>query len=350
MVSVRLAKGLAENSDRCRNIEMHPPVRGCCHVHLLTLSTPQESGGAMVWLNDDLVPALAEFSERYDYLMHGISREVSRHGYTPAEGRIIEILGGRILSQADLRRRTHIERGQLSRAINNLVAKGLVERSLRPPHNWPFYTLTELGLKQHLRVTSVRHDAIYAVLSKMLRPDRKALINALARLGKQTFVDGDAEQVERYRTAYPGEVSEIIKNALDFYSHPGFKFNSQIEGHVLGQFAEACERTHHHIIVFERSGYIAGSVLVLVDQKNASARFEGLWFAPWWFCDEDVIGVLKLAEKRVATAGCRNITARIPRHDAFPNMFKELSWTFVNVATEKIAGEQLEIETWSLAL
>ena len=308
-------------------------------------------GGVMVGVTNNLVSALADFSERYDQVMHAVSREVSRQGYTPAEGRIIEILGGRILSQAYLRTRTHIERGQLSRAINNLISKGFVERSRGLSTSWPVYRLTETGLDQHHRVNRARHDAIKAMLKKMLRPDRMAMINALEKLGKREFVDEYPDEHERYRTAYPGEVAQIISNALDFYrGNFPFKFNSQIEGYVLRQFAEACDRTHHHIIVYEWYGYVAGSVLLLVDQKSATARLEGLWFSIWYVDDERTEALLKLALQRATSAGCKTVIARIPRNPCWPNIFGALGWTFLNVETQKIAGHELEIETWSLSL
>ena len=180
-----MAGGLAKNSPRCRNFILRSPIRGGCCCKLLTLSTLMYVGGVMVGVTNNLVSALADFSERYDQVMHAVSREVSRQGYTPAEGRIIEILGGRILSQAYLRTRTHIERGQLSRAINNLISKGFVERSRGLSTSWPVYRLTETGLDQHHRVNRARHDAIKAILKKMLRPDRMAMINAMEKLGIQ---------------------------------------------------------------------------------------------------------------------------------------------------------------------
>jgi DNA-binding MarR family transcriptional regulator len=297
--------------------------------------------------NDPLFVALAAFSERYDFFMSAVAREAAHYGFPPAEARIIDSLRDRRLSQSQIRADTQIERGQLSRAIKTLIAKGLVEEADHLSRGWSTYRLTTKGIGRYRASFHARINAIQRTLRSMLRPERKALMDALTALGSHQFVDVEADETVRYRTAYPGEVGQVIKNALAFYSHKGLKFNSQIEGYVLGQFAEACSRTHHHIIVYEYYGEIAGSVLLVIDLKRRTARFEGLWFTAGWCQDEDIIGVLKLAEKRAVSAGCTRFIAQIPRHDAWPNLYKELGWKLCSVKSEKIAGVVLEIETWS---
>lgn len=297
--------------------------------------------------NDNSVGAIAAFSARYDGLMHAISRELSQHGHAPAEGRIMHSLRGYPLTQSNLRKVIQMERGQLSRAIKSLMTKGLIEFSPRPQGPWPAYKLTEQGWIQLMQVERARYDVISRLLGDMLRPERKAFIEALENLGKLSFVDPATDEPERWRTAYPGEVSQIITNALDFYRRPfPFKFNSQIEGYVLRQFAEVCDRTHHHIIVYERYGYVVGSILLLVDQKNASARLEGLWGAIGFTDMESTVGMVNLALQRAVSAGCINVAARIPNNIAWPNVFRALGWTFAAKETQKIAGAELEIETW----
>lgn len=297
--------------------------------------------------NDNLVAAIASFSAQYDGLMHSVSREISQYGFAPAEGRIMQSLHGCPSTQADLRKVTQIERGQLSRAIKSLMTKGLIEISLTTQSPWPAYKLTDRGWQQLTLVERARYDAISRLLGQMLRPERKAFVDALANLGKLNFVDPDTDEPERWRTAYPGEVSQIISNALDFYRGPfPFKFNSQIEGYVLRQFAEVCDRAHHHIIVYERYGYVVGSILLLVDQSKASARLDGLWGAIGFTNMESAAGMVKLALQRAASAGCINITAHIPNNIAWPNVFRTLGWTFATKEPQKIAGAELEIETW----
>lgn len=296
---------------------------------------------------NEFVSALAMFSMQYDRLMYAVSREVSKNGLNPAEGRIIENLRGYPLTQSDLRELTQIERGQLSRAVSNLTSKGLVELSPISPGKWPAYKLTELGWNQSLRLERARNDAIYAMVRSMRRPERKAFIDALEKLGKLKFVDEDTEEHDRVRTAYPGEISQIISNALEFYrGYFPFKFNSQIEGYVLRQFAEACDRTHHHIIVNEWWGNVVGSLILLVDQNSSSARIEGIWFFPGHGDNDTAIRLLNLALQRAKSAGCKTITARIPRNPNWPNVFGWLGWSFVKVENQKIAGQELEFETW----
>lgn len=298
-------------------------------------------------INDNPVAAIASFSAQYDGLMHSISREMSQYGYAPAEGRIMHSLRGCKSTQANLRKVTQIERGQLSRAIKSLMTKGLIEISPQPQGRWPAYRLTARGWEKLSRVERARYDAISRLLRQMLRPERKAFIDALENLGKLNFVDPATDEPERWRTAYPGEVAQIISNALDFYRGPfPFKFNSQIEGYVLRQFAEVCDRTHHHIIVYERYGYVVGSILLFVDQNNASARLEGLWGAVGFTDIQSTAGMVKLALQKAASAGCVDVTARIPNNIAWPNVFRTLGWTFAAKEPQKIAGAELEIETW----
>ena len=298
-------------------------------------------------MNEHPVAAIASFSAQYDGVMHSISREMSQYGYAPAEGRIMHSLRGYPSTQANLRKVTQIERGQLSRAIKSLMTKELIEISPTPQGPWPAYKLTDRGWKQLSRVERARYDAISRLLGDMLRPERKAFIDALENLGKLRFVEADTDEPERWRTAYPGEVSQIISNALDFYRGPfPFRFNSQIEGYVLRQFAEVCDRTHHHIIVYERYGCVVGSILLFVDQKNAAARLDGLWGAIGFTDMESAAGIVKLAVQRAASAGCVNVTASIPNNIAWPNVFRTLGWTFGAKETQKIAGAEMEIETW----
>lgn len=128
----------------------------------------------MVEVSYNLVSALVAFSMQYDDFMHAVSRETSLVGHAHAEGRIIDNLRGRPQTQAQLRKVMRIERGQLSRAVKNLLAKGFIEPASQSPGSWPAYGLTARGWRRYNDTKQARFNAIGTAVSKMLRPEMRS--------------------------------------------------------------------------------------------------------------------------------------------------------------------------------
>lgn len=104
-------------------------------------------------------------------------------GLCPAEAVIIDNLRGHPLSQSQLRKLTQIERGQLSRAIKSLIAKGIITPILGRTGSWSAYELTALGWRHYHDASRARLDAIETAIGNMMPPERKALLDALEELG-----------------------------------------------------------------------------------------------------------------------------------------------------------------------
>jgi DNA-binding MarR family transcriptional regulator len=234
-------------------------------------------------ISKDLLPAavaVEAFEGRYGKFFRAVELASGKAGLSPNELEVLDALELAALSQAEMRSVLLVDRGQLSRCIKGMIAKGLVElRPFQKSLQTARYSISDLG---ETKLKFARRNRL-AVIRRLLRLPKPARLQHLHKAVTQLAEALDPKSLEhnfdQCRLAEPTELPGIVTAIeADCLAKPRpFDFDNRVGAFIMRELGAIASSRNCTIIVNEWFSAYAGVALMIIDKKTNNVHFPLIW-------------------------------------------------------------------------
>jgi DNA-binding MarR family transcriptional regulator/N-acetylglutamate synthase-like GNAT family acetyltransferase len=305
----------------------------------------------MASVTEHEVERFRAFNRFYTAIVGALDEHLLETPYTLTEARVLFELGrGAPLEILDLRRRTGIDPGYLSRILASFESRALVRRHRsRDDARRVTVDLTAAGRRAY-RTLNERSAAENAdVLSRLTRGDRERLLLAAAEI--ETILRARAATIG-VRDAHNGDYGWMVERHGVLYADE-FGWDESFEGlvaEIVGAFARSHDPGRERAYVAELDGRRAGCVLC-VREDDETARLRTLLVEPW--ARGHGLGV-RLVDECIAFARHAGYVRMVLWTNdvlvAARRIYERAGFTLVDERPHRAFGHELVEQTWTLGL
>jgi DNA-binding MarR family transcriptional regulator/GNAT superfamily N-acetyltransferase len=305
----------------------------------------------MASVTEHEVERFRAFNRFHTAIVGALDEHLLETPYTLTEARVLFELGrGAPLEILDLRRRTGIDPGYLSRILASFESRALVRRR-RSCGDARRVTvdLTAAGRRAY-RTLNERSAAENAdVLSRLTRGDRERLLLAAAEI--ETILGARAATIA-VRDAHNGDYGWMVERHGVLYADE-FGWDESFEGlvaEIVGAFARSHDPGRERALVAELDGRRAGCVLC-VREDDETARLRTLLVEPW--ARGHGLGA-RLVDECIAFARHAGYVRMVLWTNdvlvAARRIYERAGFTLVDEGPHRAFGHELVEQTWTLGL
>lgn len=307
-------------------------------------------------ISKDLLPtaiAVDTFERKFGKLSRAIVLASGKAGLNPVELDVLDALEFGVLSQAELRTLLLVDRGQLSRCIKALVAKGMVEPKLLHKNPQSFsYSISDLG---RTRLRSARRKRL-ATIRKILRLPKPArlqhLHNAVAQLAEAIDPKSREQNFDRCRfaelTELPGIAAAI---EADCSAKPQlYDFDNRVGAFIMRELGTIASSRNCSIVVNEWFGAYAGIAFMMIDKKTLNAHFPFVWVTRFWCGNGRGSELLEMGLAKARRLGCITASASQPVSKFGFDFYEQLGWQAVDDFKMRIASATVPFRHWEIGI
>ena len=300
------------------------------------------------------VDAVRRFNRFYTRRIGVLNERLLGSGFTLSEGRLLWELAHRDRPSAgELGRELRLDPGYLSRLIDRLQRRGLVERKPSPTDKrQTLLRLTRKGQDTFAGLNRRSHEEITAMLSALPATDQRRLVEAMSRI--ERLLDGSPQAAEPYllRPHQPGDIGWVIQRHGAIYAEE-YAWDSGFEAlvaEIAARFLRNFDPKRERCWIAERDGENVGCVF-LVRKSATVAQLRLLLVEP--SARGLGIGHRLVAEciRFARQTGYRKVTLWTNKGlDAARHLYEEAGFRLGEEEPHHSFGHDLLSQTWTLTL
>jgi DNA-binding MarR family transcriptional regulator/N-acetylglutamate synthase-like GNAT family acetyltransferase len=229
------------------------------------------------------IEAVRRFNRFYTQQIGVLQERLLRSPFSLAEGRLIYELAHREKTTAtDLRTQLGLDAGYLSRLLQGLKKRGLIDRQVsRADGRQNLLSLNERGKKAFAAIHVRSRNEIGGILSRLSPADQSRLVKAMDTI--EELLGARPEQKAPYllRPHQPGDMGWVVHRHGVIYSEE-YRWDEQFEALVAGivsKFIQKYDPKKERCWIAEKDGEIVGSVF-LVKKSERIAKLRLLLVEP----------------------------------------------------------------------
>jgi DNA-binding MarR family transcriptional regulator/GNAT superfamily N-acetyltransferase len=300
------------------------------------------------------VDAVRRFSRFYTRGIGILNERPLGSGYTLPEIRLLyEIAHRNGPSAADVGKDLRLDAGYVSRLIERLRRRGLVER--RPSttdRRQRTLRLTRRGQDAFAALDRRSHDEIASLLAPLGEGARRHLVDAMGSIERMLGAPLSGESSYLLRTHGPGDIGWVIQRHGALYAEE-YGWSSEFEAlvaEIAARFLKTFDPKRERCWIAERDGVNVGSVF-LVKKSASVAQLRLLLVEP--SARGLGIGRRLVAEclRFARQSGYRKITLWTNQGlDAALHLYEEAGFVLIEEEAHHSFGHDLVSQTWMLTL
>jgi DNA-binding MarR family transcriptional regulator/N-acetylglutamate synthase-like GNAT family acetyltransferase len=300
------------------------------------------------------VDAVRRFNRFYTRRIGVLNEKLLGSGFTLPEVRLLYELAQRDRASAsELGRELRLDPGYLSRLVDRLRRRGLIERKPSPnDRRQALLRLTRKGQETFASLNRRSHDEISALLEPLPAADQRHLVEAMHRI--EQLLGGLAEAAEPYllRPHQPGDIGWVVQRHGALYAEE-YAWDSEFEAlvaEIAARFLRHFDPKRERCWIAERDGENVGCVF-LVKKSETVAQLRLLLVEP--SARGLGIGRRLVAEcvRFARQAGYRKLTLWTNKGlEAARHLYEEAGFRLVHEERHHSFGHDLVAQTWTLTL
>ena len=302
-------------------------------------------------VSPEQIEAFRAFNRFHTGLVGALNEHLLETPYTLTEARVLFELGrAASLEVVELRRRTGLDAGYLSRILAAFERDGLATRRRSAEDGRRVVVELTGGGRRAYRTLDGRSAAENeATLGRLAGGDRERLLIAAGEI--QAILTGRETTVE-VRKARSGDFGWMVERHGVLYAEE-YGWDETFEGlvaEIVGAFARAHDPARERAFVAELDGRRAGCVLCVRDDDD-SARLRILLVEPW--ARGHGLGT-RLVDECIAFARAAGYTRMVLWTNdvlvAARRIYERAGFTLVEEGRHRAFGQDLVEQTWALDL
>lgn len=301
------------------------------------------------------VSELRAFNRFYTARIGLLDSRLSNSSFSLPQARVLYELAHRPgETAADLGRRLHMDKGQLSRILRGLVREGFVTEQADPAHRRrKRLDLTPAGHAAFVDLDRRASSEMAALLAPLDEKAREGLVSAARRI--QEILGSpraDAEPAFRLRAPGPGDLGWIIHRQACLYAGE-YGWDTRFEGllaEIVGAFVAHFDPEREQVWIAERHGRILGSVF-LTKETREIGKLRLLYVEP----DARGLGIgtalVEACLRKAREIGYGKV--RLWTNDvltAARHIYKKRGFRLVSSEPHDLFGQGLRSEIWEIDL
>jgi DNA-binding MarR family transcriptional regulator/N-acetylglutamate synthase-like GNAT family acetyltransferase len=300
------------------------------------------------------VDAVRRFNRFYTRRIGVLNEKLLRSGFTLPEVRLLYELAHRDRpSASELGKELRLDPGYLSRLVDRLGRRGLLERKPSPTDKrQALLRLTRKGQETFAALNRRSHEEIAAMLSPLATGDQRRLVEAMTRI--ERLLDGSPRTTEPYllRPHQPGDIGWVVQRHGAIYAEE-YAWDSGFEAlvaEIAARFLRHFDPKRERCWIAERDGENVGCVF-LVKKSATVAQLRLLLVEP--SARGLGIGRRLVAEciRFARQAGYRKVTLWTNKGlDAAKHLYEEAGFRLIEEEPHHSFGHDLVAQTWNLTL
>jgi DNA-binding MarR family transcriptional regulator/GNAT superfamily N-acetyltransferase len=217
------------------------------------------------------VDAVRRFNRFYTRRVGALREGLAGSPYPLPEARLLYELGSRGRSSAaELARELDLDAGYLSRLLQSLARRGLVQSERSPSDaRSSVLSLTGKGRAAYRRLDARSREEVAAMLAKLADPDRERLVGALRTA--QSLIEGKRGDVV-LRPHCPGDMGWVVQAHGELYAREyGWdeRFEALVAG-IVAEFVAGHDPRRSRCWIAESDGERVGSVFLVPASKTVA--------------------------------------------------------------------------------
>jgi DNA-binding MarR family transcriptional regulator/N-acetylglutamate synthase-like GNAT family acetyltransferase len=299
------------------------------------------------------VDAVRSFNRFYTRRIGVLNEKLLGSGLTLPEVRLLYELAQRDRPTAsELGRELRLDPGYLSRLVDRLRRRNLIERKPSPTdHRQALLRLTRKGQETFASLNRRSHDEISAMLAPLPPADQRRLVEAMSRIERLLGAPVDAGPY-LLRPHQPGDIGWVVQRHGAIYAED-YAWDSDFEAlvaEIAARFLRNFDPKRERCWIAERDGENVGCVF-LVKKSETVAQLRLLLVEP--SARGLGIGRRLVAEcvRFARQAGYRKLTLWTNKGlEAARHLYEDAGFRLVNEERHHSFGHDLVAQTWTLAL
>ncbi len=301
------------------------------------------------------IAAVRRFNRFYTRRIGILTESLLGSGFTLPEVRVLyEVALRDGPSATELGQELRLDPGYLSRLIDRLRRRGLLERRPAPTdRRRSLLRLTRKGQTTFAALDRRSHDEIEAMLAPLTAADRRRLVEAMGRI-EHLLSAGGGEAAAPYllRLHQPGDIGWVVERHGALYAEE-YGWDAEFEAlvaEIAARFLRTFDPKRERCWIAERDGENVGSVF-LVRKSATIAQLRLLLVEP--SARGLGIGRRLVAEcvRFARHAGYRKVTLWTNKGlDAARHLYEEAGFRLVEEEPHHSFGHDLVSQTWVLLL
>ncbi|WP_019577024.1 bifunctional helix-turn-helix transcriptional regulator/GNAT family N-acetyltransferase [Curvibacter lanceolatus] len=231
----------------------------------------------------DRIVAVRQFNRFHTRLVGALGDRVLHSDYSLPQLRLLYEMAHAPAqapaSAAQLGRDLGMDPGYLSRLINSLEERGLVQREASPDHGKRLaLRLTDEGRRVFAELEAASGAEVAALLRPLSEADQTRLVGAMAQVRRLLGDVNAAPKAFILRDPRPGDLGVVIQKQAELYAHE-YGWDWTFEGllaEIVGQYVKTFDATRERCWIAESEGEVVGSVFV-VKQDDDTAKLRMLY-------------------------------------------------------------------------
>jgi DNA-binding MarR family transcriptional regulator/N-acetylglutamate synthase-like GNAT family acetyltransferase len=300
------------------------------------------------------IDTVRRFNRFYTRRIGMLNEKLLGSGFTLPEVRLLYELAHREGPTAsELGRELRLDPGYLSRLVDRLRRRGLLERKVSPTDGrQALLRLTRKGQETFASLNRRSHEEIAVMLSPLAAADQHRLVEAMTRI--ESLLGGATESAEPYllRPHQPGDIGWVVQRHGAIYAEE-YGWESDFEAlvaEIAARFLRHFDPKRERCWIAERDGENVGCVF-LVRKSATVAQLRLLLVEP--SARGLGIGRRLVSEciRFARQAGYRKITLWTNKGlDAAKHLYEAAGFRLVEEERHHSFGHDLVAQTWTISL
>jgi len=230
----------------------------------------------------DSVRAIRHFNRFYTRQIGVLQEHLYRSQFSLTEVRVLyELAYQNNVTAGELCRELGLDRGYLSRMLQNFEAQGFISSITSPSdHRRIFLSLSSKGRKVFAPLDRRSSAEISAMLAQHSAPKQKALLGAMRQI-ESILAATPQSAAYSLRPHRPGDLGWIVHRHGELYAQE-YRYDERFEAmvaEVAAKFIQNFNPEREHCWIGEKDGEIVGSVF-LVQESKSVAKLRLLFVEP----------------------------------------------------------------------
>ncbi len=223
------------------------------------------------------IEAVRRFNRFYTQKIGVLQGKILRSPFSLAEGRLIYELAHREKTTAtELRSQLGLDAGYLSRLLQSLIRRGLVQRqACRTDGRQNLLSLKKKGKRGFAAIQVRSRNEIGGMLSKLSPSEQNRMVKAMETIEELVGARPEPKAPYLLRPHQPGDMGWVVHRHGVIYAEE-YRWDEQFEGLVAGivsKFIQKYAPKKERCWIAEKDGEIVGSVfLVRKSERIAKLR------------------------------------------------------------------------------
>jgi DNA-binding MarR family transcriptional regulator/N-acetylglutamate synthase-like GNAT family acetyltransferase len=300
------------------------------------------------------VDAVRRFNRFYTRRIGVVNEKLLGSGFSLAELRLLyEVAHREDPSPAELGKELRLDAGYLSRLVERLRNRGLVERSpSTTDRRQSLLRLTRQGRETFASLERRSHEQIAEIVDPLASSDRDRLVGAMERIERLLGAASPEAVPYLLRTHQPGDMGWVVQRHGAIYAQE-YGWDGEFEAlvaEIVARFLRRFDPKRERCWIAEREGENVGSIF-LVRKSSAVAQLRLLLVEP--SARGLGIGRRLVSEciRFARQAKYRKITLWTNRGlDAARHLYEEAGFQLSKEEPHHSFGHDLVSQTWNLVL